>query len=338
LVITVDTSTAHLAGALGKPVWILNRYASCWRWLRDRTDSPWYPTARLFRQASFGDWAGVVRAVKGAAEEVLGQGKSFQTAAAGVVQPSQTTAGAPVARSAVSKDRAVEKIKFVCATRLSSEEFFATSALGRSLLNFREFPKGQPIELRLFQKNTESLPVVYNTAIEEARSDPAILVFIHDDVLLCDFYWAQHLLEALDRFQLVGLSGNRRRVPGQPSWMYVDEHFTRDDPGNFSGVVGHGEGMPNLQQLSVYGPPLQEVKLLDGVMLAMRSRLLLESGLRFDPQFDFDFYDLDFCRQAEARGIRMGTCAISVVHQSAGRLGKPHWRENYGKYRRKYGE
>ena len=50
LVIAVDTSVAHLAGALGKPFWLINRYNTCWRWLLDREDSPWYPTARLFRQ------------------------------------------------------------------------------------------------------------------------------------------------------------------------------------------------------------------------------------------------------------------------------------------------
>ncbi len=60
LVISVDTSTAHLAGALGKPVWILLCFDSCWRWLRERTDSPWYPSARLYRQPSPGDWDGVV--------------------------------------------------------------------------------------------------------------------------------------------------------------------------------------------------------------------------------------------------------------------------------------
>jgi len=63
LVISVDTSVVHLAGALGKPVWVLNRYDQCWRWLRGRTDSPWYPTARLFRQQSAGDWPGVIRDV-----------------------------------------------------------------------------------------------------------------------------------------------------------------------------------------------------------------------------------------------------------------------------------
>ncbi len=64
LVISVDTSTAHLAGALGKPVWILNRFDTCWRWLLDREDSPWYPTARIYRQSVYGDWDDVVQRVK----------------------------------------------------------------------------------------------------------------------------------------------------------------------------------------------------------------------------------------------------------------------------------
>ena len=64
LIISVDTSTAHLAGALGKPVWILNRYDSCWRWLRGQSDSPWYPTATIYQQSSPGDWEGVIEKVK----------------------------------------------------------------------------------------------------------------------------------------------------------------------------------------------------------------------------------------------------------------------------------
>jgi tetratricopeptide (TPR) repeat protein len=63
LVITVDTSVAHLAGALGKPVWILLPYNPDWRWMLEREDSPWYPTARLFRQPQIGDWDSVIRRV-----------------------------------------------------------------------------------------------------------------------------------------------------------------------------------------------------------------------------------------------------------------------------------
>jgi hypothetical protein len=64
LIITVDTAVAHLAGGLGKPVWILNRFDQCWRWLENRDDSPWYPTARLFRQSAPGNWDGVIDAVR----------------------------------------------------------------------------------------------------------------------------------------------------------------------------------------------------------------------------------------------------------------------------------
>jgi tetratricopeptide (TPR) repeat protein len=60
LVIGVDTSVPHLAGAMGKPVWLLNRFSTDWRWLLDREDSPWYPTMRIFRQASLGNWDPVI--------------------------------------------------------------------------------------------------------------------------------------------------------------------------------------------------------------------------------------------------------------------------------------
>jgi tetratricopeptide (TPR) repeat protein len=66
LVVSVDTSVAHLAGALGKPFWLLNRYNTCWRWLADRDDSPWYPTARLFRQDATRKWDPVIARVAAA--------------------------------------------------------------------------------------------------------------------------------------------------------------------------------------------------------------------------------------------------------------------------------
>ena len=63
LVISVDTSIVHLAGALGKPVWLMDRFDACWRWLINREDSPWYPTLRIFRQNTPGDWDDVISRV-----------------------------------------------------------------------------------------------------------------------------------------------------------------------------------------------------------------------------------------------------------------------------------
>src|SRR5262249_12086821 len=73
LVITSDTSVAHLAGALGVPVWVALPFVPDWRWLLDRSDSPWYPTMRLFRQQKLGDWKSVFEEIRSAHAERLSE-------------------------------------------------------------------------------------------------------------------------------------------------------------------------------------------------------------------------------------------------------------------------
>jgi Tfp pilus assembly protein PilF len=70
LVISVDTAVAHLAGALGKPAWVLNRFSTDFRWPRDRDDSPWYPSLRQFRQPTPGDWQSVISRARGALQQL----------------------------------------------------------------------------------------------------------------------------------------------------------------------------------------------------------------------------------------------------------------------------
>ncbi len=79
LVISVDTAVAHLAAAMGKPVWLVNRFDTCWRWLRNRDDSPWYPNLRIFRQPQPGDWESVIAEVCDALSEKVktGSGQSL---------------------------------------------------------------------------------------------------------------------------------------------------------------------------------------------------------------------------------------------------------------------
>lgn len=225
-------------------------------------------------------------------------------------------------------------IRFVCATRRPQHEFITETALGRSLALYRHVPF---VQFQLFAENRNGLPLVYNAALEFAKANPAILVFIHDDVTICDFFWADRLRAALDRFDVVGVAGNKRRLPKQPAWIFSGADFAWDESQYLSGVVGHGKGFP-CEIVSAYGPADEECKLLDGLMLAAYSQRLNESGMRFDERFDFHFYDMDFCRQAELRGLRMGTLSISVVHESGGAYASPAWSEAYARYLEKYGE
>jgi GT2 family glycosyltransferase len=228
----------------------------------------------------------------------------------------------------------MKPVRLVCGTRKSREQFSNEAALGRSLQLYQQSKEAQ---LHLFDNNTRGLSTIYNTAIQYAEQHPAILVFVHDDVWLNDFFWIERIREAVEHFDVVGVAGNTRRVPRQPSWAFVSPDFKWDEPRFLSGIVGHGKGFP-CQIVSTFGPAGKACKLLDGLMLIADSERLIERGVRFDEQFAFHFYDMDFCRQAESRGLRMGTWPLSVIHESGGAFDSPGWREGYQRYLRKYGD
>lgn len=223
------------------------------------------------------------------------------------------------------------KIKLVVATRESESNFFSRTATGRSLaLN-----KPSNLELRLFANNSQGLPLVYNRVIKECKLDPATIVFAHDDLHILDYFWCSRLKQGLTKFDVIGLAGNKRRVPKQPSWAFVDTKFTWDTHENLSGVVGHGKSFPP-SNLSIFGPPRQQVKLLDGLLLATESETLLRNDLFFDEIYDFHFYDLDFCRQVEEKGLSCGTWDLSLIHESGGSFGSQGWRSAYDRYLEKW--
>ncbi|WP_118181878.1 glycosyltransferase [Paraburkholderia phosphatilytica] len=225
----------------------------------------------------------------------------------------------------------MKPVRIVCGTRHSQADFLAKTALGRSLIAHQKL---NPVDVCLFPENRRGLSEIYNTAIEQARGNPAILVFIHDDVHLLDFQWSQNLREGLKSFDVIGAAGNTRIVPGHSSWVFINDRLTIDDRSKLSGAVGHGKGFPC--RLANYGAAGQRCKLLDGLLLAVDSERLHERGVSFDEQFQFDFYDLDFCRTADEKGLRLGTWPMSVVHESEGAFNTPAWHDAYQRYTRKY--
>ncbi len=220
----------------------------------------------------------------------------------------------------------------VSATRLSENDFFDKSALGSSL---RHSYGNYPLKLELFSNNSKGLGECYNAAIDRA-SDDDILIFVHDDVFLIDFFWRETLMQGFSLYDLLGVAGNTHRAPRQPAWAFINDTFQWDIPDHLSGVVGHGQGFPC--QLSTFGHPFKKCKLLDGLFLAARKKTFKDNGIRFDEAFKFHFYDMDICRQFESKGLSAGTISLALIHESGGAFGTPTWRENYEKYLAKWGE
>lgn len=225
------------------------------------------------------------------------------------------------------------KVLIVSASRAAPAAFESSTLLGRSL---RRLSYDNRLEARVAVDNRAGLPAIYNRQICEENLEK-ILLFVHDDVWLDDCFIYERLLDALDVFDVVGVAGNIRRLPGQPAWAFTTEQpFTWDDSKYLSGTVAHGDQPGG--ELNFYGMPGQSCRLLDGVFLAARCRTLLRAGVRFDERFMFDFYDVDFCRSAEAAKLTIGTWPIAITHNSVGKFGAPEWHAGLRAYRAKWGE
>jgi GT2 family glycosyltransferase len=216
--------------------------------------------------------------------------------------------------------RCTMKLRLVAATQLSEALFWDASYLGRSL---RRIPESLRPQTMLAFNNTgkkvRGLSEVFNLALDRTEADTNI-VFVHDDVYLNDWFLSQRVAEALERFDVVGLAGSSNPDLSQPSWgLCFDQHLnaTGWQPGvQRSGAVNHFDyACPNV---SIYGPVPLRCTLLDGLFLAVRTSALKERAVRFDPRFSFHCYDIDFCRSAAEKGLRLGTWPISVTHDSGG--------------------
>ena len=224
-------------------------------------------------------------------------------------------------------------IEFVTATRSTAEQFKSSTALGRSLLRLRYNPT---IASRVATENTTGLPTIYNRAID-ADNEHDILVFVHDDVFIDDFFIGQRIVEGLKTFDVIGLAGTRRRLPGQHIWASVAEQGLTFDKKYLSGMLGYLV-KDDPFTVRTYGPAPAACELLDGVFLAARKSKLREAGVRFDERFTFHFYDLDFCRAARNAGLRLGTWPIAVTHESGGAFSSPSWHEAKAAYFDKWGD
>ncbi|SDK13037.1 Predicted O-linked N-acetylglucosamine transferase, SPINDLY family [Methylophilus rhizosphaerae] len=243
------------------------------------------------------------------------------------LKPEQCLAETPV-QAAFAGDTPVW---VVSATRMDEATFWRESALGRSLT--RHMQQDARLVAKVACENTRGLSEIFNEAIA-AAPDNALLVFIHDDVWIDENTFVQSVSNGLQQYDVIGVAGNARLQPGQPAWCFVDTRFTWDDPVYLRGTVGHGQYA--FGPVSAYGKPSGSAQLMDGVFLAAYKQRLVQANVTFDPQFDFHFYDLDFCRTATQAGLQLGVWPVRLTHQSGGAFGTQRWREKYQQYARKW--
>jgi hypothetical protein len=224
----------------------------------------------------------------------------------------------------------LEVVEIVSATRLSEAEFWEKSALGTSL---RGLGLGSKLEANIVFDNQRGLSELYNQSIYREGMD-RILVFVHDDVWIDDLFFADRINHGLLHFDVIGVAGNSRRLPYQAGWGFMDEQLTPSESSDLRGAIAHGK--EPFGEIASFGESPAECELLDGVILAARKSLLLEAQVVFDPVFKFHFYDIDFCRTARDKKLRIGTWPIHLTHQSEGAFKSAGWKEMYARYLEKW--
>lgn len=224
------------------------------------------------------------------------------------------------------------KVVVVCATDMDARNFRELAPLGLSL---ERLTWDERLKSHIVVGNTgarASLATIYNRYLTREFAD-CIALFTHDDVHLDDWFLTDRLREAMRRFDVVGVAGNRAPDFAQPSWALAWDAKGKSSwqpSERLSGCVNHIVG--DTTRLSTYGPTPAPVELLDGCFLAVNVGRALAAGVRFDERFRFHFYDLDFCRTARAHGLRLGTWPIAITHASGGDYGSPEWVEEKQAY------
>lgn len=234
--------------------------------------------------------------------------------------------------------RDAPELLVVTATRHAAEDFYAQTALGRSVQRLRQH--GASIRLLAVCNNDQALAHAYNRVLSSAHIHD-LVVFVHDDVTLHDWHLGIHLNAALQHYDLVGVAGSKTLNPHQPSWAFPERVGVWGPKETLLGSVGHHtldqpSGSSKFHGLTRYGSPKGSATLLDGVFMAAKVKSLVEGGVRFDPRFAFHFYDLDICRQALAASLVPGVWPLAITHHSGGQFQTPSWQQAYEQYLQKW--
>lgn len=206
--------------------------------------------------------------------------------------------------------------------------------------NQENFKKSNPICLFLdktenisnstiLYENKTGLTKVYNSFITEENKDKKI-IFIHDDVLIEDVFLFEKLDVAFEKYDIVGLAGTKKcDLTKPPAWHLMSE---RQD---HVGEVAHSKD--KVYWTTVFGPTDSRALIIDGLFMAVSVKRLLETGTRFDENFDYHHYDITFCLNANKNKLKIGVYPIKVTHFGLGdSMNTQEWIESSLKFQKLY--
>ncbi len=180
------------------------------------------------------------------------------------------------------------------------------------------------------EHNRRGLSECYNEFLDTHAGSDAIALLVHDDVTIADTFITEKLTKSAQAFNVVGLVGATQFDLASRPPNYNWTTWPREA---LSGSIEHvvGDGMTDWFR---YGPTPQRCALLDGVFLALDLRTI--GRVRFDPQFRFHLYDLDFCLSAHFAGLTLGTTNVYVQHASTGSYDNPEYAAAMNRFRAKW--
>jgi hypothetical protein len=222
----------------------------------------------------------------------------------------------------------MKKILVVSATQKNEEDFWNEAPLGASLQRHIECNNVDKAEI--VTENSAGLCEVYNRFLTKKYKD-YIILFVHDDLIIQEINLKSKLNDAIEFYDLIGIAGTAEFGLTTP---VVWHNSPRE---KWSGSVSHPLN-DKQAQVNAYGPSPKRCMVIDGLFMAVNTEKVLKSGVKWDEQFMFHFYDLAFSVDAHLAGLNIGTWDIPCTHFSHGNYDSDSWRSGQDLFIKKYTE
>jgi hypothetical protein len=214
------------------------------------------------------------------------------------------------------------KIKIVTATKNSVVNEKQTNIYRSWEQLSKVLPKKNEthLDLTIYTDNAKGLSEVYNEAIEKFKDEFDILIFAHDDLLISDLFFFDKLESAftINKYDVLGIAGTNNLSLSKPAIPEAPTGWHNSDRKGWSGFVEHPTKNDNTDfNTNNFGPTPREVVTIDGLFIGIRTSAITNK-IRFDEQFKWDFYDLDFCLNCHKEKLKIGVQGIYCRHNSHG--------------------